>query len=569
MSRPPAPAEAGPGLLGRLVPSSAWLAAYQGPWLKLDVLAGLTAGAIVIPKAMAYATIAGLPLQVGLYTAFLPMVVYAALGTSRVLSVSTTTTIAILSAAAMGASLQAHPGLDAATATATLAALVGGLLLAARLLRLGFVANFISDPVLTGFKAGIGLVIVVDQAPKLLGLHLQKAGWFRDVASIVQHAPETSAATLLVALGTFAVIILLERYLPRAPAPLLAVAAGIAASVAFGLSGRGVSVVGAIPGGFPSLVRPDLELALELWPAAAGIALMSFTETIAAARAFANQRDPRPDSNQELVALGAANVVGGLFGAMPSGGGTSQTAVNASAGARTQVSALATAAMAVATMLFLAPVMGAMPNATLAAVVIAYSVGLIHLADFRAIRAVRTMEFRWALAACAGVMVLGTLRGILLAVLLSMASLLYQASNPAVRVIGRKPGTSVFRARSDEHPEDETFPGLLIARPEGRLYFGNAAAVAERLRQLVAETAPRVLLLDCGAVPGLEYTALQMLVTADDKLREQGVELWVARLNPEALELVKRTPLAERLGRQRMFFTVQDAVAAWERRVGA
>jgi SulP family sulfate permease len=515
---------------------------------------------------MAYATIAGLPLQVGLYTAFLPMVVYAVLGTSRVLSVSTTTTLAILSAAAMGGALQAHPELDAATATVTLAVLVGALLLVARLLRLGFVANFISDPVLTGFKAGIGLVIVVDQVPKLLGLHLQKAGWFRDVVSTVRHVPETSVATLLVALGTFALILVLERYLPRAPAPLLAVAGGIGASAALGLSAQGVSVVGRIPGGFPALAWPDLGLVLELWPAAAGIALMSFTETIAAARAFAGQHDPRPDSNQELVALGAANAVGGLFGAMPSGGGTSQTAVNANAGAHSQVSALATAAMAVATMLFLAPVLGPMPNATLAAVVIAYSVGLIQLGDFKAIRAVRTMEFRWALAACLGVMVLGTLKGILAAVLLSMAGLLHLSSVPSVRLLGRKPGTSVFRPRSEEHPGDETFPGLLIARPEGRLYFGNAGAVAEQLRQHLGSAPPRVLLLDCGAIPGFEYTALQMLVTAEDRLREIGTELWLAGLNPEALELVRRTPLAERLGRARMFFTVEDAVAAWERR---
>lgn len=560
-----APAPAAPRAHA-LVPALGWLSTYQRPWLKGDVVAGLTAGAIVIPKAMAYATIAGLPLQVGLYTVFLPMVAYAALGTSRVLSVSTTTTLAILAASALGTAVQDRPGLDLATATATLAILVGALLLAARLLRLGFVANFISDPVLTGFKAGIGLVIVVDQAPKLLGLHLQKAGFFRDVASIVRHAPATSVATLLVALGTFALIVLLERYAPRAPAPLLAVAGGIGASAALGLSARGVSVVGHIPGGFPGLVRPDLSLALELWPAAAGIALMSFTESIAAARAFARRDDPRPDSNQELVGLGAANVLGGLFGGMPAGGGTSQSAVNANAGAHTQVSALATAAMAVATMLFLAPIMGAMPNATLAAVVIAYSIGLVQPAEFKAIRSVRTMEFLWALAACLGVMVLGTLKGIILAVILSMAALLYQANKATVRVLGRKPGTAVFRPRTDEHPEDETFPGLLIVRPEGRLYFGNASSISERIRQLAGSERPDALLIDLGAVPGIEYTALQMLVSAEARLAEQGVELWLADLNPEVLALVRRTPLADRLGRERMHFTVEDAVAAWQRR---
>ncbi|MGC3997843.1 MAG: SulP family inorganic anion transporter [Anaeromyxobacter sp.] len=549
-----------------LVPALDWLRSYERPWLRADVVAGLTAAAIVIPKAMAYATIAGLPPQVGLYTAFLPMVVYALLGTSRVLSTSSTTTLAILSAAALGDAVAAQPGLPLATATATLAALVGAILLAARLLRLGFVANFISDPVLTGFKAGIGLVIVVDQVPKLLGLHLHKAGFFRDLLSLGLHLPETHLATLLVAAGTFAVIIALERLVPRAPAPLAAVAAGIVASAALGLAARGVGVVGEIPGGLPRLSLPDLPLVLRLWPAAAGIALMSFTETIAAARAFAAREDPRPDANQELVAIGAANLVGGLFGAMPGGGGTSQTAVNASAGARTQAAQLVTAATSLATLLFLAPVMGALPSATLAAVVIAYSVGLVQPGDFAAIRRIRTMEFRWALAACAGVVLLGTLQGILAAVVLSMGSLLYLASNPSVRRLVRKPGTAVFRPESTEHPEDERFPGLLLARPEGRLYFGNAAAVSERLRELVGPALPRVLLLDCSAVPGLEYTALQMLVAAEQRLSEQGCQLWLAALNPEALKLVRRTPLGERLGRERMFFTVQDAVVAYQAR---
>jgi MFS superfamily sulfate permease-like transporter len=183
-----------------------------------------------------------------------------------------------------------------------------------------------------------------------------------------------------------------------------------------------------------------------------------------------------------------------------------------------------------------------------------------------AIRRVRTMEFRWAVAACLGVMVLGTLHGILAAIVLSMAGLVARATNPRVDALGRKPGTHVYRPRSKEHPEDERVPGLLIARPEGRLYFGNAANVAAKLRALAAESPPRVLLLDFSAVPGLEYTALKMLVESDEKLRHEGIELWLAALNPEALELVRATPLAERLGRERMFFTVEDAVKAYEMR---
>jgi len=215
-------------------------------------------------------------------------------------------------------------------------------------------------------------------------------------------------------------------------------------------------------------------------------------------------------------------------------------------------------------MLFLAPVLGPMPNATLAAVVIAYSIGLISLPEIEAIRRIRNTEFRWALAAWLGVMLLGTLKGILVAVLLSMGSLLYMATNPPVHVLARKRGTNVFRPVSPEHPEDETFPGLVIVRTEGRMFFANAPGVGERLRSLVDREKPRVLLLDCSAIPGLEFTALKMLEDAERNLRAQGVALWLAGLNPEALELVKRVPLAERLGRSGMHFNVEAAVAAYQ-----
>jgi high affinity sulfate transporter 1 len=531
-----------------------------------DILPGLTTAAVVVPKALAYATIALLPVQAGLFAAMLPMAVYALLGSSRLLSVSTTTPIAILCAAAIGEALRVDPTLAPLTAAATLSLLVGLMLIAARVLRLGFLANFISEPVLTGFKAGVGFVIVVDQLPKLLGIHIHKEGFFRDVASIVAHVPELSWATLGVGLGTFAVIAFAKRFLPKSPAPLLAVALGIAASALIGLQAAGVSVVGAIEGGLPRLQMPQPGLFEAMWPAAAGIALISFTESIAAARAFVRRTDPPLNANRELFAIGAANAAGAFIGSMPAGGGTSQTAVNRKAGAKTQASSLVVAAAAFATLLFLAPVIALMPHATLAAVVIAYSVGLVNPAEMAAIRRVRTMEFRWALVACLGVMVLGTLKGILVAIVLSLVGLMWLANDPRVYEIRRKPGTNVFRPRSPEHPEDEIPPGLLIARPEGRIYFVNVGNVGEKLNALVKANSPQVILLDCSAMPGLEYTALKMLVEAEERLRGEGTELWLAALNPEVLELVQRTPLAERLGRERMFFTVEQAVAAFEAR---
>jgi sulfate permease, SulP family len=531
-----------------------------------DLIPGLTTAAVVVPKALAYATIAQLPVQAGLFAALVPMVVYAVLGSSRLLSVSTTTPIAILCATAIGEALRNDPGLDPLTAAATLSILVGLMLIAARVLRMGFLANFISEPVLTGFKAGVGFVIVVDQVPKLLGIHFHKEGFFRDVGSIFAHLPEFSWPTLGVALGTLAVIFLAKRFMPKSPAPLLAVAVGIAASAIVGLEAAGVSVVGSIQGGFPVLQLPQPSLFEAMWPAAAGIALISFTESIAAARAFVRPTDPPLDANRDLFALGAANAAGACIGSMPAGGGTSQTAVALKAGAQTQAASLVVAAAAFATLLFLAPMIELMPHATLAAVVIAYSIGLISPQEMAAIRRVRTMEFRWALVACLGVMMLGTLKGIVVAILLSLVGLMYLGYDPKVYEIRRKAGTNVFRPRSPEYPEDETPPGLLIARPEGRLYFGNAANVGAKMLALTKTANPKVILLDCSAIPGFEYTALKMLVEAEEKQREHGVELWLAALSPEALELVRRTPLAERLGHERMFFTVEEAVAAFEAR---
>jgi MFS superfamily sulfate permease-like transporter len=341
---------------------------------------------------------------------------------------------------------------------------------------LGVVANFISEPVLTGFKAGIGLVIILDQAPKLFGVHSDKGRFVHNLIAFVRHLPETSIPTLLLGGAMIVILFGLEHFTPKAPAPLVAVAAGITASGFFGLTSRGVAIVGHIPRGFPAFTAPQLGLVEQLWPGALGIALMSFTETIAAGRAFARGAEPLPRPNQELLATGLANIGGGLFGAMPAGGGTTQTAVNCLAGARTQLAALVTAAASVATMLVLAPLMELMPEATLAAVVIVYSISLIKPAEFSAILRIRRMEFVWALIACTGVVLIGTLQGIVIAIIVSLFALSHQNANPPVYTLGRKPGTNVFRPLSSEHPEDETFPGLLMIRIEGRLFFSQRAA---------------------------------------------------------------------------------------------
>ncbi len=531
---------------------------------RTDSVAGLTAAAVVLPKAMAYATVAGLPVEVGLYTAFLPMILYALLGTSRVLNVSSTATLAILTAAQLAITVpDGDPG-RLMTAAITLAAIVGVLLILASVLRLGFVANFISAPVLTGFKAGIGLVIVFDQVPKLFGLHIEKAGFFRDIGSLIHHLPATSMLTLLVAVVTLLILLGLERFFKHSPAPLIAMASCICASWLFGMQDYGVAIVGTIPQGLPGLTMPDLSLIAELAPAALGIALMSYTETIAAGRAFAVQGEPPIRPNRELIATGVANLGGAFLGSMPAGGGTSQTAVVRAVGGRSQLASMVTAASAVAVMLLFAPVLGLMPHATLAAIVIFYSVGLIKPAEFIAIRKIRTMEFRWALLACLGVLIWGTLHGIVVAIIVSLIALAAQTAHPRVSLIGRKRGTDVLRPFAPEHQDDETFGELLILRPEGRIFFINAPYIAEKMRELVSQHKPRVVVLDMSRVPDIEYSALQMLIEGEKNTAKDGFTLWLAGLNPDALGVVRRSGLADQLGEDRLLFNAREAIKQFQ-----
>ena len=527
---------------------------------RADLIAGLTAAAVVLPKAMAYATVAGLPVQVGLYTALVPMVAYALLGSSRPLSVSTTTTLAILVGSELQRGAPQGSSSEWVVLSSTLALLVGAMLLVAALLRLGFLANFISESVLVGFKSGIGVVIVVDQLPKLLGVHIEKAGLFRDLAALLGQIPQASFATALLSVALFAVLLGLKRGLPSVPAPLVVVAVAIAACSLMGLDRLGVDVVGPVPTGLPPFVWPALDRVGQLWPAAVGIAMMSFTESIAAARAFRASDEPNPMPNRELIALGLANLSGGLFGAMAAGGGTSQTAVNRNAGAGSQWAELVTAAATVAVLLLLAPWMAGMPEAALAVVVITYSIELIAPADFLSIRRVREVEFRWALVAFLGVIFLGTLQGILVAVILSLLALVQQEVNPPVYAIGRKRGTGVFRPLSPLHPNDETWPDLLLLRAEGRLFFANAQEVRRRMRELIDQHEAKVVVLDGSAVIDIEYSALLAITEAEKRLSGEGIQLQLAGLNPSVLGVVRRSELGRRLGNARMHRNVERAV---------
>jgi MFS superfamily sulfate permease-like transporter len=296
-----------------------------------------------------------------------------------------------------------------------------------------------------------------------------------------------------------------------------------------------------------------------------GIALMSFTQSIASARAFQKHGEPEPDANQELLALGLANFGGGLLQAMPSGGGTSQTAVNDGAGAKTQVAEIATAGVVAITLLFLAPLISLMPQATLGALVLIAAAGLIKVSEFQKIGRISRRELIWALVAFAGVVLVGTLEGILMAIALSLLILIFQANHPPVYEVGRLPGTQNYQPMVDQ-PDYETVPGLLILRAEGRLNFASIPRAMEKMRALILERQPQVVILECSAIPDFEYTAMQKLATGEEKLRDAGIEFWLAGLNPVPLGTIQRSPLGATLGEQRIYLDIIEAVKAYEER---
>jgi MFS superfamily sulfate permease-like transporter len=445
---------------------------------------------------------------------------------------------------------------------ATLAFLVGVFLIAARILRLGFIANFISKPVLVGFEAGIGVVIAVSQLKSVLGVHLTSTTTVGTLWELRGMVPQAHWLTLCVALAGIAILLVLPRVLPRLSATLILVGVSALAASLFGLGALGVKLVGAVPKGLPSFIWPDFSLVSRLWPGALGIALMSFTESVASARTFVRRENPAINPNQELFAIGAANITAAFFGGFPAGGGTSQTAVNARAGARSQISQYAAAAVVVLCLLFLSRAIGFLPQAALGALVLVVAVSMIKPEKFRAIGRIRRDELWWALVTMAGVTLIGTIEGILIAVAISVLTLMYQSNHPPVYGVAHNPEKNIFR-RLGENTNDVTYPGLLILRTEGRLTFANISYVADKMRALVEEFDPRVIVLECSAIPDIEYTALVMLTEAQENLHERGVALWLAALNPDLFKIIERSPLGGILGRDRMFFNLAKALEAY------
>jgi sulfate permease, SulP family len=543
-----------------------WLLTYRRECLRADIIAGMTTVAVVIPKAMACAVIAGLPVEIGLYTALAAMLIYPLLGGSRALSVSSTSAIAMLTASVVIADIAGASGAGPVVIAATLAFLVGSILLLARLLRLGFLANFISKPVLVGFTAGVGVVIIIGQLKSVLGVSIASHNTVGILRELPTQLGNVHALTMLVGAIGILLLVGMHRMHSKIPAPLVWVALAIAASMLFGLGERGLKLIGVVPSGLPTLLLPAWNLMPSLLPAALGIALMSFTESIAAARTFWHSEDKPIKPNQELLAIGAANLATAMVGGMPAGGGTSQTAAAEQAGTRSQMAQWIGTLAVLSTLLLLSKLIGFLPEVALAALVIVVAAGMIKPSEFRAIAQVKRAEWAWALVTFAGVLLIGTLEGILIAVVVSMLTIMYQANHPPVYEVAYNKSKDVFR-RLGENDDDQTITGLLMLRTEGRLTFANAANIEPKMHELIQQSNARVIVLECSAIPDIEYTALLILIDAEKKLRARGVRFCLAALNPDLLKTIERSPLGATLGHERMFFGLKNAVQAYEQGV--
>jgi high affinity sulfate transporter 1 len=515
---------------------------YQRDWVRGDVVAALTVWAVLVPSALAYATIAGVPPVVGLYAAPAALVLYAALGSSRQLITGPSAAAAALSAAVVGNAVAGDGGQFVAT-TAALAICVGLAALIAGLLRLGFVASFISEPVLKGFIVGLSLTIIAGQVPRLFGVESGSGDFFERVWDFLVNIDETDGLTLLVGAGSLAVLFGLPRVAPAIPGPLAAVVLGVGAVELFDLGANGVAIVGSIDPGLPSLALPDVSLGSfgGLVAAALGVMLVGFAESLGTAKTYAQREQREIDPNRELIGLGVANLGAGVSGGFAVNGSLSKTAVNSTAGGRTQLVGLIVAGLTVLTLVFLTGYFESLPLATLAAIVIAALIALIDLSalrDFyrvyssrlgRAYGFAARADFIAAIAAMLGVMIFGTLAGLFLGVLISLLLLLYRASRPPVAELGRVPGISGHFSDLDRHPANRPVAGIAVLRIEGGLFFANAAPIAAEIRSAARRDDVHAVVIDAETMPFIDVTAAQVLDRVARELGADGVRLVIAR----------------------------------------
>ncbi len=549
--------------LNRYLPITAWLPRYRRTWLRIDVLAGISAWGITVPISMGFAQMAGLPIQAGLYAAMVALVAYAVLGTSSVLKVETSPSMAVMSAIIV-APLALGDDAYYVTLSAALALVVGLMLIGAGLARMGFLADFLAKPVVTGFLFGLALLVIIGQLPNLFGLPSGSGSALNQIRELITSPDSTNPWTLAISVLSFLALVLFRRYIPHFPGALVVIALSILAVLAFDLEARGVAVVGPIPTGIPAPRIPWVQLSdvLYLLLGAAAIVFVALGESLGTARTFAAERRNRSiDTNQELLALGVANLGAGLMRGFTVGANPAATASANAARTKTQIASIVTAVLILSTYATQRDVLGHLPQAVVAVAVIVSVSRLLNLAELRRYYRSRKIDFALALVTLVGVFLAGVLSGLMIAVFLSLLIVLYRSSQPNLAVLGKIPGHLAY-GDIDENPDAEQIPGLLILRPDVPLFFANANTLHSQISSVVS-TAPNSLeavIIDLGASADLDIACTDMLSNLVDELHRADIRLVLADVKSASRFRLEHTGLLERIGQENIYLRVPEAV---------
>ncbi len=552
-------------ILSKYIPSIEWLKNYNKADLKGDLSAGLTVGVMLIPQGMAYAMIAGLPPIFGLYASTIPLIIYALFGTSRQLAVGPVAMVSLLTAAGVGVLAEGGTA-EYITLAIALALMVGVIQFALGVFRLGFLVNFLSHPVISGFTSAAALIIGLSQLKHLMGVDLDRSSYVHEILlQAVEHVSATHLPTLMVGLGGIAVILLLKRFVKAIPGQLVAVLLGIIVVWGLGLADSGVKIVGDIPQGLPSITAPNLDLSVwqKLMPTALAISIVSFMESIAVAKAIQSKhRNYKVVPNQELISLGLANIFGSIFQSYPTTGGFSRTAVNDQAGAKTGLASIISAGLIVLTLLFLTPLFYYLPKAILASVIMVAVFGLIDLKEPKHLWRSNKTDFVMLVVTFFATLALGIEEGIATGVILSLIMVIYRTTKPHMAVLGKVPGTRVFR--NIERFEDlETRDDVLIIRFDADLYFANINYFTEQIEEMIEEHGTeslRVVVIDAESINHIDSSGVHALEQLITDLKERDIYLYLAAVKGPVRDSLHMGHLIEKIGEHRFFLTKQGAL---------
>jgi sulfate permease, SulP family len=549
----------------RVVPGIAWMRSYQVKWLRFDAVAGITVAAVILPIALAYGDLAGLPAIAGIYASILPLVAYALFGSSRQLILGPDSSSAALVSVAIIPLAAGNPERYAALA-AMLAIIVGFLSLLGGLARLGFSADFLSRPILVGYMNGLALTIIAGQLQRIFGIRIESGSFFGQIGEWLTKLNQTSLPTLALGAGVLILVVVLRKVAPRIPGPLISVVLATILVATLHLDTHGVATLGRIPSGLPAIRAPDIRLGdiAPLFTAAIGILILTFSDTILNARAFADQSHTTVDANKELIGLGAAQIAAGLSQGFPISASGARTAVNVSAGGKTQLTSIFAAIVLIFMLLLLTAPLGLFPHAALGAILVAAVINLIDVRTFVVLYRVRKPEFVIASVTLLGVLTIGLLNGIILAIVLSLLVLLFQTVRPHDAVLGQVKGLDGFHDIGD-FPDSETIPGLIVYRFDAPLFFANATFLKERIREVLdeAESPVQWFILDAEAITDLDFTAAEVLKEIHTMLAERRIIFAVARAKRRLRDMLARTHLTEAIGENHLYPSIRTSVAAF------